>query len=90
MRGGKRAGAGRPAGSRNKLTQDVKSAIESAFQEVGGHSYLVGIAKENPAVFCVLLGKVLPREISGPNGGPIPVQAVVNVSRSNRTQLPST
>lgn len=87
MEGGKKSGAGRPKGSKNKITKELKAAIEGAFNEVGGQSYLVGIARDNPAVFCKLLGQVLPKEISGPNGGPIPVQAVVNVTRASSAQL---
>ena len=61
MAKGRKTG-GRTAGTPNRLTADVKSAIEGAFNAVGGQSYLEGIAKENPAVFCSLLGRVLPRQ----------------------------
>lgn len=78
------AGKGRKRGTANKLTRDIKAAIENAFVEVGGEKYLVRVAKRQPAVFCKLLGQVLPKEITGLGGGPIPV-AVVNVHRSSST-----
>lgn len=83
------AGKGRKRGSPNKLTRDVKLAIENAFVEVGGEKYLVKIAKEQPAVFCRLLGQIIPKEITGPGGGPVPV-ALVNVHRtSSAGHIPS-
>ena len=59
-----RAGAGRPKGSLNNTTAAIKEAIEGAFNEVGGQTYLVKIAHEDPKTFCGLLGKVLPAQIN--------------------------
>jgi len=59
------AGKGRPKGSVNKITADLKTAILNAFTQVGGEAYLNTVARENPAVFCTLLGKVLPTQITG-------------------------
>lgn len=87
MRGGKRIGAGRPAGSRNKITKDVRAAIETAFAMVGGEQYLATVAKDNPAVFCSLLGKIVPREITGPEGGPLTVQVLQFADHTNSTSL---
>ena len=56
-------GPGRKPGVPNKLTADVKAAIERAFNEVGGSEYLVRQAKENPQAFLTLLGKILPRDM---------------------------
>lgn len=83
------AGKGRPRGVPNRINRDVRAAIGNAFETLGGENYLVTVGKENPAVFCRLLGQTIPKEISGPNGGPIPVQAVVNVTRANSTQFSS-
>lgn len=55
---------GRKKGSPNKLTAVVKDAILNAFQEVGGKSYLVRVAEEDPRAFCTLLGKILPSELN--------------------------
>ena len=62
-RGGKREGAGRKKGTPNKLTTDIKKVILEAFEELGGPDYLVEVAKENPAVFCNLVGRIIPKEV---------------------------
>ena len=59
------AGKGRPKGSKNKITSDVKAAIVAAFDELGGVDYLVEQGRDNPQAFLTLLGKVIPREVSG-------------------------
>lgn len=70
---GERRG-GRPKGGRNKLTVEVKTAIVEAFEKAGGVDYLVAVAKDNPQVFCTLLGKVLPLQVSGEGGKPIEIR----------------
>ncbi|MHB1287523.1 MAG: hypothetical protein ACYCYP_13410 [Leptospirales bacterium] len=54
------AGKGRKKGVPNKITKSVREAIETAFEEVGSHKYLVDQALENPSAFMALLGKLLP------------------------------
>ncbi len=66
-------GPGRPKGSANKLTKDIKEAIVEAFHRAGGVEYLVQIAKTNPQVFCSLVGKVIPLQVTGEGGGPVQV-----------------
>lgn len=58
------AGKGRRAGSRNKLTATVKEAIETAFNNVGGHEYLERMAEDEPKAFLALLGKVIPQQVN--------------------------
>lgn len=70
-RGGRRPGSGRKKGSPNKLTADVKQAIYAAFDKVGGVQYLVDVAKTNPQVFCTLLGKLIPYQVSNDPESPI-------------------
>jgi hypothetical protein len=72
-RGGKTStsGQGRPKGRLNKTTQAVKDMIEGALREAGGQAYLAKQAVENPGPFLALVGKILPREMVGPGGGPI-------------------
>ena len=77
-RGGKREGAGRKPGSENKITASVKDAILSAFEEVGGEKYLVTVARDNPAVFCALLGKLLPKQVTGEDGAAIRIAIVTD------------
>ena len=55
---------GRKKGTPNKLTREVKQCIEQAFQNVGGVKYLERVAEDNPAVFCTLLGKILPKDVN--------------------------
>ena len=64
----KTPGSGRKKGTANKLTIQVKDAIQNAFTEVGGEKYLVKVAKEDPRTFCTLLGKVLPTQLEGDLG----------------------
>lgn len=54
---------GRKKGTPNKFSSDIKAAIEQAFDAVGGAEYLTGIARNEPGIFCALLGKVLPAQL---------------------------
>lgn len=62
---------GRKAGTPNKLTVEVKAMILGALNEVGGQAYLVAQATANPVAFMTLIGKVLPLQHEGPDGGPV-------------------
>jgi hypothetical protein len=70
-----RQGAGRPKGSKNKTTLQVKEAISFAAAGLGGAERLVEWAKEDPqnerVFWAQIYPKLLPLEISGNNGGPI-------------------
>lgn len=69
------AGKGRPKGSPNKITADVKRAILEAAEAAGGEGGMVGYltlqASENPAAFMTLIGKVLPLTVAGDDENPI-------------------
>jgi len=65
------AGKGRPKGARNKATAAVKDMILSALDQAGGVEYLVTQAEENPTAFMTLVGKVLPLQVTGDDGGPV-------------------
>lgn len=58
------AGKGRPKGSPNRLTADVKDMVLGALRQVGGQGYLAQQARENPAAFIALVGKLLPKDIN--------------------------
>jgi hypothetical protein len=75
------ASKGRPKGSPNKTTAVLKDAIIKAAEAIGedmqGKGKLVGyckfLAKTEPKAFAGLLGKVLPMQIAGSDGGPLQV-----------------
>lgn len=64
---------GRPKGIPNKLTIEVKQMILDALDGAGGVEYLIDKAKSHPAAFLSLVGKVLPLQVTGENGGAITV-----------------
>lgn len=70
-------GKGRPKGSPNKITADLKRAILEAAEAAGGPGgtvgYLTTQATESPASFLTLLGKVLPTTIAGDADNPLAV-----------------
>ena len=65
------AGPGRPPGIPNKMAQSVKEAVENAFTELGGMSYLVHVGKTDPRTFCALLSKLLPTKLANADGSPL-------------------
>ena len=72
------AGNGRPKGAVNKTTKLLKDAILKAAEQAGNQlgedglvSYLEAQALKNASSFLTLLGKVLPLQLSGENGGAI-------------------
>lgn len=65
------AGKGRVKGVQNKITKDLKAMVLGALDKSGGVDYLQRQAGENPAAFMTLLGKCLPKEITGADGSPL-------------------
>lgn len=65
LTGGSRLG--RP----NKATVALKEAIENAFTELGGMSYLVHVGRTDPRTFCALLSKLLPTKLANADGSPL-------------------
>lgn len=64
------AGKGRPKGAGNKVTAQVKDALLVAAMRAGGSedqegliAYLERQAKETPASFLTLLGKIIPTQL---------------------------
>ena len=70
-----KAGPGRPKGVPNKSTTLLKDAILEAATAAGDKAGLVGYlttqARDNPQSFLPLLGKVLPLQLTGEDGGAI-------------------
>lgn len=71
-------GPGRPKGSQNKTTAILKDAILQAAEKAGGEGGMVGYltlqATQNPQSFLPLLGKVLPMQVTGEDGGALVVE----------------
>lgn len=75
------AGKGRKKGVPNKTTATLKEAILLAAEQVGqdgnGKDGLVGylrtVAATDVKAFSSLLGKVLPMQVTGEDGGPLQV-----------------
>lgn len=70
------AGKGRKKGVPNKVTGELKEMILQALANAGGVEYLEKAAKNNPAAFLTLVGKVLPLQVAGAGGGAIEVRIV--------------
>jgi hypothetical protein len=78
-------GSGRKKGTPNKATALLKDAILQAAHLSGrdqkGKDGLVGycrrLADDEPKAFCGLLGKVLPTQVIGGDGGPVEHSLVI-------------
>ncbi len=74
-------GPGRPKGMPNKNTTMLKDALLEAATRAGGKEGLVGYltiqATTNPQSFLPLLGKVLPMQVTGEEGGAIEINVTV-------------
>ena len=70
MATGRKTG-GRKKGTPNKDTAELREMILAALDRAGGIGYLARRAKDTPGAFMALLGKVLPMQVTGPDGGPI-------------------
>jgi len=73
------AGKGRTKGVPNKTTKLLKDAILKAAEDAGDGDlvkYLAKQAIDNPGPFMALLGKVLPMQVTGEDGGAIKINVV--------------
>ena len=68
-------GPGRPKGSKNKSTLQIKEAFLEAFNHLGGVPALVKWGKSNETDFYKLAARLIPTEqhISGPDGAALGV-----------------
>lgn len=82
------AGKGRPKGSVNKTTAQVKDMVLQALNGAGGVKYLQRQADENPAAFMTLIGKVIPLQVAGDPNNPVRTvhEIVVRGIRSDDTR----
>ena len=65
------AGPGRPKGSHNKVTVELKDMILRALDKAGGLDYLAERAADprTASAFLTLVGKTLPMTVKGPGEG---------------------
>ena len=59
---------GRQSGTPNKITSDVKAMVLAALDRAGGEDYLLAQAHDNPKAFLSLLGRIIPTQVTGPDG----------------------
>lgn len=86
---------GRPKGAPNKVTRIIKEAVILAAELVGqdgrGKDGMVGylrrIAHRNPDLFIPLMGKCLPLQITGKEGGPLQMEVVSRSPEEIRAEL---
>lgn len=64
-------GPGRKKGVPNKDTALIRDMIAQALHSVGGVTYLADKAESHPAAFMALIGKVMPVQLVGEDGGAI-------------------
>jgi hypothetical protein len=62
---------GRRKGTPNKLNADVKAMILGALHQAGGEDWLLEQMNANPVAFMTLIGKILPLQVTGKDGGPL-------------------
>jgi hypothetical protein len=68
---------GRRKGTPNKLTGTLKEMILQSLANIGGTQYLEQAAKEHPAAYLALIGRVLPLQVQENSGDPlVPVKVV--------------
>jgi hypothetical protein len=86
-KGGK-PGPGRPKGTANKVTKELKGMILGALDAAGGVEYLTERANDprTASAFLTLVGKVLPMTVqgAGPNGEHVFQKIVVEVVQAGK------
>ncbi len=70
------AGIGKKPGTPNKITRDLKEMVLAALEGAGGVAYLVRQASANPAAFLTLVGRIIPLQVTGKDGGAIQYQNI--------------
>lgn len=75
MAAGKKTG-GRVKGTPNHMSSGVKANIIGVFDKIGGRDAMAKWAYENQTEFYKLYGRLLPTELTGPEGGPLTIKLV--------------
>lgn len=58
----------------SKINHSIKEMVEKALHKAGGVEYLTRQAEENPVAFMGLIGRVLPLQLAGHDGGKLEVE----------------
>lgn len=69
-------GPGRPKGSVNRVTKDIREAVLAAFEGAGGSDYLIQQAHDNPQAFMTLLGKCMPAQVAAEITGKLEITRI--------------
>lgn len=77
---GRKTGGGSRKGKPNKNTALVKDMVAQALEEAGGIEYLKAQAEASPSAFLTLIGKLIPVQHTGAEGGPIIIATGVPVA----------
>lgn len=82
---------GRKAGTRNKNTTILKDALLIAAENAGGKQGVIGYlteqAKDNPAAFMALLGKIIPLQVTGKDDGPIQMDHTISPAEKIKSMV---
>ena len=77
------SGQGRPKGVANRINRDLREMILGALSDAGGRDYLVRQAEASPGAFLSLIGKILPTQVTGDEGGPVAYTIITGVPRAD-------
>lgn len=79
---------GKPKGATNKLNREVKQMILDALEGAGGVDYLIERAGDprTASAFLTLVGKVLPLQVSGVDGGAIQQALTVQFIKAEKAK----
>lgn len=75
---------GRPKGTPDRLASDLLRMLLGALEDAGGREYLKRQAEKTPSAFLALVGKIVPRQASGTDGGPIETREMSDLEVARR------
>ena len=76
--------SGRPKGSPNKNSSELKAMVLKALELKGGIEYLALQADENPSAFLALVGKLLPKDVNVDGDVAVRVFTIRDMTRPRR------
>lgn len=74
------AGKGRKKGVPNKVTASFREGVLACYEALGGPNGLVGWAQASPSnltEFYKIAARLIPTEVTGPDGDAIPLKTIV-------------